>query len=139
MSLPVDWNEQTMLEIKLHKSDDFLKIRETLTRIGVLSKEGNRLFQSCHILHKNRGQYFIVHFKEMFALDKKVHTFTDTDLARRNAIAFLLQEWGLLDVVDKAKLDPRAQLSEIKVIPFKEKGNYELVSKYTLGKKSKSI
>lgn len=134
MSYPVTWNEQNMLEIKLLKDDDFLKIKETLTRIGVPSKEGQRLYQSCHILHK-KGKYYVVHFKEMFALDNKHHTLSPADIQRRNAIAYLLQEWGLLQVVDTEQLENRSQISEVKIIPYKNKSEWELISKYTIGKK----
>lgn len=125
----------TFLEVKLTKEEDFLKVKETLTRIGIASRRENKLYQSCHILHK-RGKYYIVHFKELFLLDGKQSDFTDEDRARRNAIAHLLEEWGLLEFVDKgASQEPRAKISGIKVLPFKEKNDWVLESKYTIGKK----
>lgn len=134
MSYSVEWNEDSMLEITLLKDDDFLKVKETLTRIGVPSKQGNRLYQSCHILHK-KGKYYIVNFKEMFALDGKEHSLSNTDIMRRNAVAYLLQEWGLISIVNKQAVENRLQISEIKIIPYKEKDKWELVPKYTIGKK----
>ena len=125
----------TFLEVKLKREEDFLKVKETLTRIGIASRKEKKLYQSCHILHK-RGQYYIVHFKELFLLDGKQSDFTDEDRGRRNAIALLLEEWGLLSVVDADKYqDPRAKISSIRILPFKEKGEWELESKYTIGKK----
>ena len=125
----------TFLEIQLTKNEDFLKIKETLTRIGIASRREKKLYQSCHILHK-RGKYYIVHFKELFLLDGKQSDFTEEDVARRNAIAHLLAEWGLLTLVsvDKFK-EPRAKISSIKIILFKEKEDWILESKYTVGKK----
>ena len=124
-----------MVEVKLKEADDFLKVRETLTRIGVASKKSETLFQSCHILHK-QGKYYIVHFKELFALDGKPTDFTEDDISRRNTIANLLAEWGLVDlVVPEKSLDPVSPLSQIKVIPFNQKGEWELVTKYNIGKK----
>ena len=125
----------TFLEVKLKREEDFLKVKETLTRIGIASRKEKKLYQSCHILHK-RGQYYIVHFKELFLLDGKQSDFTAEDRGRRNAIALLLEEWGLLSVVDADKYqDPRAKISSIRILPFKEKGEWELESKYTIGKK----
>jgi hypothetical protein len=125
----------TLLEISLKKDEDFLKVKETLTRIGIASKKEKKLFQSCHILHK-RGKYYIVHFKELFQLDGKPSDFTDDDKARRNAIAFLLEEWGLLDIVDKSVLAESAvKLSNVKVISYKEKSEWTIESKYTIGRK----
>jgi hypothetical protein len=125
----------TMVEITLKEEDDFLKIRETLTRIGVASKKNKVIYQSCHILHK-QGRYFIVHFKELFALDGKPSNFGEEDIGRRNTIANLLAEWGLITLVDPAKSsEPVAPLSQIKVLPHKEKNEWELVAKYNLGKK----
>ena len=125
----------TFLEVKLKREEDFLKVKETLTRIGIASRKEKKLYQSCHILHK-RGQYYIVHFKELFLLDGKQSDFTDEDRGRRNAIALLLEEWDLLSVVDADKYqDPRAKISSIRILPFKEKGEWELESKYTIGKK----
>ena len=119
----------------MKKPDDFLKVRETLTRIGVASKKSDALFQSCHILHK-QGKYYITHFKELFALDGKPTDFTEDDIARRNTIANLLAEWGLVDLVDPKKTEePVATLSQIKVIPFNQKGDWELITKYNIGKK----
>jgi hypothetical protein len=124
-----------MVEVTLKEADDFLKVRETLTRIGVASKKSETLFQSCHILHK-QGKYYIVHFKELFGLDGKPTDFTNDDIARRNTIANLLAEWGLVDlVVPEKSIDPVSPLSQIKVIPFSQKGDWELVTKYNIGKK----
>lgn len=126
---------EDLLEITIEKEDDFLKIKETLTRIGVSSKTDNKLWQSCHILHK-KGKYYIVHFKELFLLDGLSSTITENDLARRNTIAKLLEEWGLLKVVDKEKMSALLTgVNQIKIIPFKEKQNWELVPKYHIGKK----
>ena len=122
-----------MLEISFTENDDFLKIRETLTRIGVASRKDKTLYQSCHILHK-RGKYYLVHFKELFALDGKESTISENDLARRNAIAKLLEEWGLLKILipDQAST-PLAPMSQIKVLPHKEKSEWSLVAKYNIG------
>lgn len=129
-----EWNPQLMLEVTLNTPDDFLKVRETLTRIGVASqKEANVLFQSCHILHK-QGRYFIVHFKELFLLDGKPSTFTVEDLSRRNTIALLLSDWGLVNIVKKDEIVPVASLKSIKIIPFKEKSKWIMNSKYSIGK-----
>jgi Bacteriophage translational regulator len=124
----------TLVEAKLLDQNDFLKIKETLTRIGVASRKDKKLYQSCHILHK-QGRYYIVHFKELFALDGKATDFSDEDKARRNTIATLLEEWGLIELVDQAKTaEPRSPMSQIKVISYKEKGDWELCSKYSIGK-----
>ena len=124
-----------MVEVLLEKEDDFLKVRETLTKIGVASRKTNTLFQSCHILHK-QGKYYIVHFKELFALDGKPFTFSEEDQGRRNAIANLLDEWGLVKLVDKNKSsEPIVPITKIKIIPFKEKNDWELIAKYNIGKK----
>jgi len=132
-------NVETLLEVRLKKEDDFLKVRETLTRIGVASRKEKRLFQSCHILHK-RGKYYIVHFKELFALDGKPTDFDDSDLGRRNTIANLLAEWGLVEIVFPAKtIDPVAPLSQIKVISYSERSDWELVAKYNIGNKKKRV
>jgi len=131
----IDYPGYQPLEITLEYSDDFLKIRETLSRIGVASKKENILYQSCHILHK-QGRYFITHFKELFALDGKDADFTDNDLQRRNTIAKLLQDWGLLKIVTNLEEDDLAPLSQIKIISFKEKDEWSLVPKYNIGKKS---
>lgn len=124
-----------MVEVTLKEADDFLKVRETLTRIGVASKKSETLFQSCHILHK-QGKYYIVHFKELFGLDGKPTDFTNDDVARRNTIANLLAEWGLVDlVIPERSIDPVSPLSQIKVIPFNQKSEWDLVTKYNIGKK----
>ena len=128
-------NAEDLLEVTLKAEDDFLKVRETLTRIGVSSKKENKLYQSCHILHK-RGKFYIVHFKELFALDGLPTDIDDTDIGRRNTIANLLEEWGLVDVVDKKKAgDPIVSLAQRKIIPHKDKSNWELVPKYHIGRK----
>lgn len=124
----------SMVEVTLKQPDDFLKVKETLTRIGVASKKSNTLFQSCHILHK-QGKYYIVHFKELFALDGKPSDFTEEDQSRRNTIANLLEEWELLDIVNPEKVANAGSLSTIKVIPFNQKSEWELVAKYNIGKK----
>lgn len=125
----------TLLEIKLKAEDDFLKVRETLTRIGVASRKDKTLYQSCHILHK-QGKFYIVHFKEMFALDGKPTNFSDEDKGRRNTIAKLLEDWGLVDIVDPAQSEnPQTPLSQIKILPHKEKSEWTLVQKYAIGKK----
>ena len=125
-----------MIDVNLYEGDDFLKVRETLTRIGVASRKDKTLYQSCHILHK-QGRYFIVHFKELFALDGKPSNFSDSDISRRNTIANLLAEWGLLTLVtpDLSK-QPVAPISQIKVLPFKEKDQWNLTAKYNIGKKN---
>jgi hypothetical protein len=125
----------TFVEINLRAEDDFLKVKETLTRIGVASEKNKTLYQSCHILHK-RGKYYIVHFKELFALDGKPSSFDEEDKARRNTIANLLADWGLIDLLDKSKTaEPIISMKFIKIIPFREKNEWELVSKYKIGKK----
>ena len=127
------WSPEEMLEVRLNEPDDFLKVRETLSRIGVASRKDKTLFQSCHILHK-QGKYYIVHFKELFALDGKDTNLSENDIARRNTIANLLTDWGLVDVVGTSKIEA-APLSQIKVISFKEKGDWKLETKYNIGKK----
>ena len=127
----------TLVEIELENDDDFLKIRETLTRIGICSAKDRKLYQSCHILHK-RGKYYIVHFKELFALDGKSTNFSEEDEARRNAIAKLLQEWGLLTVVANFDEENVAPINTIKIISHKEKSEWELVAKYSIGNKKKA-
>ena len=127
------WSPDEMLEVHLNEPDDFLKVRETLSRIGVASRKDKTLFQSCHILHK-QGKYYIVHFKELFALDGKDTNLSENDIARRNTIANLLSDWGLVDVVGTSKIEA-APLSQIKVISFKEKGDWKLETKYNIGKK----
>ena len=128
----VNWTQEQMLEVVLKEPDDFLKIRETLSRIGVASRKEKKLYQSCHILHK-QGKYFIVHFKELFALDGKQTNLSENDVARRNRIATLLCDWGLVDINGEA--DPIAPLSQIKIISFKEKDEWLLETKYNIGKK----
>ena len=134
MSEVIEWKPDQMLEVKIKEPDDFLKIRETLTRIGVASRKERKIYQSCHILHK-QGKYFITHFKELFALDGKKSTLVDNDIQRRNTIALLLQDWNLIDIVDKSKVENKAPLSQIKVLPFKEKKEWTLNAKYNIGKK----
>ena len=130
----VQWNEQQMVEVALKEPDDFLKVRETLTRIGVASRKEKKIYQSCHILHK-RGKYYIVHFKELFALDGKQTNLSINDVQRRNRIASLLSDWGLLSIITPEKIDTIAPLNQIKVLSFKEKGEWILESKYNIGKK----
>ncbi len=126
------WTPDDMLEVTLNEPDDFLKIRETLTRIGVASRKDNKLFQSCHILHK-QGRYFIVHFKELFLLDGKPSNLIENDIQRRNTITTLLSDWGLVTMVKPSQAKDVAPLRQIKVIPFKEKSQWELCPKYNIG------
>ena len=128
----INWSQEQMLEVGLKEQDDFLKIRETLSRIGVASRKERKLYQSCHILHK-QGRYYIVHFKELFALDGKQTNLSDNDVARRNTIANLLRDWGLVTIMGSA--EPVAPLSQIKIISFKEKSEWILETKYNIGKK----
>ena len=130
----IEWTPSSMLEVTLNEPDDFLKIKETLTRIGVASRKDNKLYQSCHILHK-QGRYFIVHFKELFLLDGKKSNLEENDIARRNTIATLMSDWGLLTIDKKNSASPLASLRQIKIIPFKEKSNWELCPKYNIGNK----
>lgn len=130
----VEWNPTAMLEITLNEPDDFLKVRETLTRIGVASRKDKKLFQSCHILHK-QGRYFIVHFKELFLLDGKKSNLEENDIARRNTIAQLMSDWGLISIDNTAQVEPLAPMRQIKIIPFKEKNDWELCPKYNIGNK----
>jgi hypothetical protein len=130
----IKWSIEDMLEVTIKQPDDFLKVRETLTRIGVASRKDKTLFQSCHILHK-QGKYYIVHFKELFALDGKTATLSENDIQRRNTIAILLQDWALIDIVKKEAAENKAPLSQIKVLPFKEKKEWILSAKYNIGKK----
>ena len=123
-----------MLEITLSEPDDFLKVRETLTRIGVASRREKKLYQSCHILHK-QGRYFIVHFKELFLLDGKKANLEESDVARRNTIATLMSDWGLLSIINKDVSENKAPMRQIKIIPFKEKNEWELCPKYNIGNK----
>ena len=128
------WHPEKMVEVQLKEPDDFLKVRETLTRIGVASRKDKKLFQSCHILHK-QGRYFIVHFKELFALDGKASNFSENDAERRNTITQLLSDWGLIAILNKEITEKKAPLSQIKVLSFKEKGEWDLQAKYNIGKK----
>ncbi len=130
----IAWTKDDMVEVTLREPDDFLKVRETLTRIGVASRKEKKLYQSCHILHK-KGQYFIVHFKELFALDGKKTNLSQNDVQRRNRIVQLLCDWGLVDVPKKDSILDIAPLSQIKIISYKEKGEWILESKYNIGKK----
>jgi len=125
----------SLIEVKIAEQEDFLKIKETLTRIGVASRKDKKLYQSCHILHK-QSKYYIVHFKELFALDGKPSNFSEEDKGRRNTIAILLQDWGLIKVVDeKTTEEPKTPMSQIKILTHKEKGEWELVTKYNIGRK----
>ena len=130
----IEWTPASMLEVTLNEPDDFLKVRETLTRIGVASRKDKKIYQSCHILHK-QGRYFIVHFKELFLLDGKKSNLEENDVARRNTIAQLMSDWGLITVEDKSKLQPLAPLRQIKILSFKEKDEWELCPKYNIGNK----
>lgn len=129
-----DWSPACMLEITLDTPDAFLKVKETLTRIGIASKRYDKLYQSAHILHK-QGRYYIVHFKELFILDGKDSTITQSDIDRRNAIGCLLDEWGLLKLINRPNTNTKAALSQIKVLSFREKGDWELIPKYTIGQR----
>jgi len=130
----IQWKQTDMVEVVLSEPDDFLKVRETLTRIGVASRKEKKIYQSCHILHK-QGKYYIVHFKELFALDGKQTNFSLNDLQRRNRIVQLLSDWGLIKVIDSAKIEDLAPLNQIKVLAFKEKQEWTLESKYNIGRK----
>jgi hypothetical protein len=130
----VQWTRDSMVEVKLSQPDDFLKVRETLSRIGVASRKEKKLYQSCHILHK-QGRYYIVHFKELFALDGKTANLTQNDVQRRNRITQLLSDWGLISIVNDEAITDIAPLNQIKVLAYKEKGEWELESKYNIGKK----
>jgi len=132
-SKPIEWTPAIMLEVTLNEPDDFLKVRETLTRIGVASRHDNKLFQSCHILHK-QGRYFIVHFKELFLLDSKPSNLLENDIQRRNTIATLLSDWGLVEFSQNEALQ-KAPLRQIKVVSYKEKSKWELCPKYNIGNK----
>ena len=134
----VNWSPDMMVEVTLNEPDDFLKVRETLTRIGVASRKEKKLYQSCHILHK-QGRYYITHFKELFALDGKHANLTVNDVQRRNRVVRLLADWGLIAVIDADKVLDIAPLNQIKVLPFKEKGEWILETKYNIGKKSKVV
>jgi len=134
MSEDLQWSKEDMIQVELKEPDDFLKVRETLTRIGVASRKEKKLYQSCHILHK-KGQYYIVHFKELFALDGKRANLSSNDLQRRNRIVQLLSDWGLIVVTNAETIADAAPLSQIKVISYKDKGEWILESKYNIGRK----
>ena len=134
MEAEYSWTPDKMVEVLLSEPDDFLKVRETLTRIGVASRKEKKLYQSCHILHK-QGKYYIVHFKELFALDGKKANLSVNDIQRRNRIVALLSDWGLVGVLKSNTIDDIAPLNQIKVISYKEKGNWTLETKYNIGKK----
>ena len=133
----VDWSQNQMIEIRLNEPDDFLKVRETLTRIGVASRKEKKLYQSCHILHK-QGKYFIVHFKELFALDGKYANLTINDVQRRNRITKLLADWGLITIIKEDAVVDIAPLNQIKVLSYKDKQDWTLEQKYNIGKRGKS-
>lgn len=132
--IEIEWKQSDMVEVSLTQPDDFLKVRETLTRIGVASRKEKKLYQSCHILHK-QGRYYIVHFKELFALDGKATNLSLNDVQRRNRIIKLLYDWGLISVIDESKIEDIAPLNQIKVLAFKEKDEWFLESKYNIGRK----
>ena len=132
----VTWSQDQMVEVTLNEPDDFLKVRETLTRIGVASRKEKKIYQSCHILHK-QGRYFLVHFKELFALDGKHANLTSNDVQRRNRIAQLLADWGLVGIVSADKIQDIAPLNQIKVLSYKDKGDWILETKYNIGSKKK--
>ena len=134
----VNWSQDKMIEVKLNEPDDFLKVRETLTRIGVASRKEKKLYQSCHILHK-QGKYFIVHFKELFALDGKFANLTINDVQRRNRITRLLSDWGLISILKEESIQDIAPLNQIKVLPYKDKNEWKLEQKYNIGKKNKMM
>ena len=130
----MDWNATQMVEVRLKQPDDFLKVRETLTRIGVASRTENKLYQSCHILHK-QGKYYIVHFKELFLLDGKHSDFSENDSQRRNRITKLLTDWGLVESVSELTEEEMCSMSQIKILPHREKADWELIPKYSIGSK----
>lgn len=132
--ITIDWQPSDMVEVILNEPDDFLKVRETLTRIGVASRKDRKLYQSCHILHK-QGKYYIVHFKELFALDGKNTNLSLNDVQRRNRISKLLSDWGLISIVDESQIEDVAPLNQIKVLSYKDKGDWTLESKYNIGRK----
>ena len=134
----VNWDPSKMVEVTLNEPDDFLKVRETLTRIGVASRKEKKIYQSCHILHK-QGRYFLVHFKELFALDGKHANLTTNDVKRRNRIAQLLVDWGLVGIVNAASIQDVAPLNQIKVLSYKDKGDWILETKYNIGSKKKKV
>ena len=133
----IDWSQDQMIEVKLNEPDDFLKVRETLTRIGVASRKEKKIYQSCHILHK-QGRYYIVHFKELFALDGKSANLSINDVQRRNRIITLLSDWGLITIINSEKITDVAPLNQIKVLSYKDKGDWILEQKYNIGKKNKT-
>ena len=132
----VKWSQDEMVEVTLNEPDDFLKVRETLTRIGVASRKEKKIYQSCHILHK-QGKYYLVHFKELFALDGKHANLTQNDVQRRNRIAQLLADWGLINIVEASKIQDVAPLNQIKVLAYRDKGDWILETKYNIGSKKK--
>ena len=132
----IKWSSDQMVEISLNEPDDFLKVRETLTRIGVASRKEKKIYQSCHILHK-QGRYFLVHFKELFALDGKHDNLTSNDVQRRNRIAQLLSDWGLVEVLNTDQIKDIAPLNQIKVLAYRDKGDWILETKYNIGSKKK--
>lgn len=134
----VKWSADKMVEVVLNEPDDFLKVRETLTRIGVASRKEKKLYQSCHILHK-QGKYYLVHFKELFALDGKYANLTLNDVQRRNRIAQLLEDWGLITIKDESKIQDIAPLNQIKVLAYKDKDEWVLETKYNIGAKKKKV
>jgi hypothetical protein len=134
----VNWDPSKMVEVTLNEPDDFLKVRETLTRIGVASRKEKKIYQSCHILHK-QGRYFLVHFKELFALDGKHANLTSNDVQRRNRIAQLLVDWGLVGIVSSDSIQDVAPLNQIKVLSYKDKGDWILETKYNIGSKKKKV
>ena len=134
----VNWDPNQMVEVTLNEPDDFLKVRETLTRIGVASRKEKKIYQSCHILHK-QGRYFLVHFKELFALDGKHANLTSNDVQRRNRIAQLLVDWGLVGIVSSESIQDVAPLNQIKVLSYKDKGEWILETKYNIGSKKKKV
>ena len=136
--IEIQWRQTDMVEVVLNEPDDFLKVRETLTRIGVASRKEKKIYQSCHILHK-QGKYYIVHFKELFALDGKKTNFSLNDVQRRNRIVQLLSDWGLIGVVNAEQIADLAPLNRIKVLAFKEKGEWTLESKYNIGRKKQEV
>ena len=135
--IEIEWQPSDMVEVSLSEPDDFLKVRETLTRIGVASRKERKLYQSCHILHK-QGRYYIVHFKELFALDGKKTNLTNNDVQRRNRIAQLLSDWGLVTIIEKTSVEDIAPLNQIKVLAYKDKSDWILEQKYNIGKKGKT-
>ena len=134
----VNWDPSKMVEVTLNEPDDFLKVRETLTRIGVASRKEKKIYQSCHILHK-QGRYFLVHFKELFALDGKHANLTSNDVQRRNRIAQLLVDWGLVGIINSESIQDVAPLNQIKVLSYKDKGDWILETKYNIGGKKKKV